>query len=83
MFGAANELDAGEEGDAAGQQHGEGAQRQASLAAGVGGRRVPAVEGPALGLVVDVVEQAVLRHQQRVALEGALCKYTNYRYTSQ
>ena len=32
------------------------------------------VEVPTLGLVVDVVKQAVLRHQQRVRLEGALWK---------
>ena len=43
-----------------------------AVGAGAPRRPVPLVEVPALGLVVDVVEEAVLRHQQRVRLEGAL-----------
>ena len=43
-----------------------------AVCAGAARGAVPLVEVPALGLVVDVVEEAVLRHQQGVGLEGAL-----------
>lgn len=69
----ADELDATEEGDAAGQQHGERAELEAALLAGVAGGRVPPGEGPAVALVVDVVEEAVLGNEKGVRLERTLC----------
>ena len=74
LGGAADKLHAAEDVDAAGEQHGEAAELHAAVPAGAARRGVPLVEVPALGLVVDVVKQAVLRHQQRVRLEGALWK---------
>lgn len=73
MLRAAHELDPREEADAAGQQHGEAPQLQAPLLAGAARSHVPPAELPAVALVVDVVEQAALRHQQGVRLEGAFC----------
>ena len=71
--GAADELDAGEDVDAAGEQHGEALDAHAALAARPARRAVPLVEVHALRLVVDVVEQAVLGHEQSVALERSGC----------
>lgn len=62
MFRAADKLDAREEADPTGQEHGEGAQTQAALGAGAAGGGVPPGELPAAALVVDVVEQTALRH---------------------
>ena len=73
FLGAADKLDAGEDVDAAGQQHGEALDAHAALAARLAGRAVPVVEVHALRLVVDVVEEAVLGHEQRVALERSGC----------
>ena len=73
FLGAADKLDAGEDVDAAGEQHGEALDAHAALAARVARRAVPVVEVHALRLVVDVVEEAVLGHEQRVALEGSGC----------
>ena len=65
----ADELHTRENVDAAGQEHGEALEPHAAVGASGAGRRVPRVVVAALGLVVDVVEEAVLRHQQSVALE--------------
>ena len=73
FLGAADKLDAGEDVDAAGEQHGEALDAHAALAARVARRAVPVVEVHALRLVVDVVEEAVLGHEQGVALEGTGC----------
>ncbi len=75
--GAADELDAREDVDAAGQQHGEALDAHAAVGAGGGGRPVPGVEVPAARLVVHVVEETVLGHEQRVALERAGCTRHN------
>jgi len=69
----ADELDSGEERNAARKEHGEGAQDEVPLKAALRGRLVPARELPAARLVVHVVEQARLRYQQGVALERSLC----------
>lgn len=74
LEGAADELDSGEDVDAAGQQHGEALHPHSAVAAGPGGGPVPLVEVPASGLVVDVVEQTVLRDQEGVALERSGCR---------
>lgn len=60
MFGAANEFDPAEEGDSARQKHGKGPQLEAPFLASVGSRRIPSAEGPAIALVVNVVEETVL-----------------------
>jgi len=70
---AADELDAAEDVDAAGQEHGEAAHAHVAVGAGGGGRAVPLVEVPTPAGVVHVVEEAVLGHQERVALEGPGC----------
>lgn len=69
----ADELDAGEQRNAARQQHGETAHLHAAILAGGRPRLVPAGERPAARRIVDVIEQAALGHQQRVRLERALC----------
>lgn len=69
MLGTADELNAGEDGYAAGQEHGEAAHLHAALLAGSCSGLVPPHERPAPGGVVDVVEEAALRHQQGVRLE--------------
>lgn len=69
----ADELDAGEQRDAARQQHGKAAHLHAAILAGGRARLVPAGERPAARRIVDVVEEAALRHQQGVRLERALC----------
>lgn len=74
MLWAANKLDAREQADAARQQHCEGPQSQPSLSAGAPSCGVPPRELPATALVVDVVEETALRHQQRVRLEWAFCR---------
>ena len=71
--GAADELNAGEDVDTAGEEHGEALDSHPSLGALVARRLVPLVEVHALGLVVDVVEEAVLRDQEGVALERTGC----------
>lgn len=77
MLRAADELDPREEADTAGQQHGETPQLQASLLAGAPGGHIPPAKLPAVALVMDMVEQAALRHQQGVRLEGAFCGRRN------
>ena len=69
LEGAADELDAGEDVDAAGQQHREALDPHAAITASAGGSPVPLVKVPAPGLVVDVVEETVLGDQESVALE--------------
>ena len=63
LEGAADELDAGEDVDAAGEEHGEALHPHAAITAGPGGGPVPLVKVPAPGLVVDVVEETVLGHE--------------------
>ncbi len=74
----ANELDPAEDVDPAGQEHSEALDLHAALLACVGRGLVPLVEVPALGLVVDVVEQAMFRNQECVALESSsFLEYVN------
>jgi hypothetical protein len=68
LEGAADELDAREDVDAAGKEHGEALHPHAAIPAGSGGSPVPLVKVPAPGLVVDVIEETVLRHQECVTL---------------
>ena len=70
---AADELDAGEDVDPAGQEHGEALDPHAALLARAGRGLVPAVKVPAPRLVVAVVEEAVLRDEEGVRLELAGC----------
>ena len=70
---AAHELHAAEHVDAAGEEHGEGAELHAAVRARAPRGRVPLVEVPALCLIVNVVKETVLGHQQGVRLEGSLC----------
>ena len=66
---AAHELHAAEHVDAAGEEHGEGPELHASVCAGAASSGVPLVKVPALGLVVDVIKETVLRDKQSVGLE--------------
>ena len=70
--GAADKLHAAEHINTAGQEHGKAAQLHGAVAAGRLRSPVPLVKVPAAGLVVDVVEQTVLGHEQRVRLERPL-----------
>ena len=70
--GAADKLNAAEHINSTGQEHGEAAQFHGAVAAGGLRSPVPLVKVPAAGLVVDVVEQTVLGHEQSVRLEGPL-----------
>ena len=70
---AADELDPREDVNATGEEHGEAFELHTPVGAGGAGSGVPLVVVPALGLVVDVVEKAVLRHQQGIALERPGC----------
>ena len=72
LGGAANKLDAAEDVNAAREEHGEGAELHAAVTAGTARGRVPLVEVPAFCLVVNVIKETVLRHQEGVRLEGAL-----------
>jgi hypothetical protein len=72
VLGTAYEFDSREKGDATRQQHGETAQGEVTVQTGLRSCHVPTVKLPALGLVVNMVEQAVLWDQQGVALEGPL-----------
>lgn len=63
MFRAADKLDAGEQRDATGQQHGEASHLHATVLAGQRASLVPPNERPAPGGVVDVIEEASLGHQ--------------------
>ena len=74
MLRTADELDAAEEGNAAGQEHGEGAQLEFSFLARDSCRGIPSAERPAVALVVNVVEKAVLWYQQGVRLERSFWK---------
>lgn len=74
MLRAAHELDAGEQRDAAGQQHGEATHLHVPVLAGGRPGLVPPDERPAPGRVVDVVEEATLGHQERIRLERAFWK---------
>ena len=74
VLGTADELYTGEERDAAGQQHGEATHLHVAILAGGGPGLVPPNERPAPGRVVDVIEQAALRHEQCIRLEGSLCE---------
>ena len=74
LFGrAADKLDAGEDVDAAGEEHREAAKSHRPIGASPSRRPVPLVKVPALGLVVYVVKETVLRHQEGVRLERSLC----------
>ena len=70
---AADKLDAGEDVDATGEEHGKAAKPHRAIGAGSARRPVPLVKVPALGLVVDVVKETVLGHQEGVRLERTLC----------
>ena len=70
----ANELDAREDIDAAGQEHGEAANAELAISAGARGRVVPGVKVLAPRLVVHVVKETVLGHQKSIALERTRCK---------
>jgi len=69
VLGTADELHAGEDRDAAGQEHGEAAHLHTTLLASGCSSLVPPHEWPAAGGVVDVVEEAALGNQQGVRLE--------------
>ena len=69
---AANKLDATEDINAARKEHGEGAELHAAITAGAARSRVPLVKIPAFCLVVNVIKETVLGHQEGVRLEGAL-----------
>ena len=73
---AADELDPGEDVNAAGKQHREAPQLHGAIRAGAAGGPVPLVEVPTLGLVVDVVKETVLRDKEGVRLERSLCVLT-------
>lgn len=73
MLWAANELDTREQADPARQQHREGSQPESPLRTRTPRSRVPPRELPASALVVDMVEEAALRHEQRVRLEWTFC----------
>ena len=62
----ADKFYATEDVDAAGQQHGKGAETHGPVSAGMASCAVPLVKVPALGLVVYVVKEAVLRNQEGV-----------------
>ena len=72
VLGAADEFDSREQRYATRQQHGEAAQGEVAVQTRLRSGDIPTVKLPALGLVVNVVEQAVFWYQQRVALEGTL-----------
>uniref|UniRef100_A0A6B0V9H9 Uncharacterized protein n=1 Tax=Ixodes ricinus TaxID=34613 RepID=A0A6B0V9H9_IXORI len=67
--GAADKLHPREDIHSAGEEHGKAAQAHGASLAAVGSRLVPVVKALAHALVVDVVEEAVLGHQQGVTLE--------------
>ena len=71
---AADKLNAGEDVDATGEEHRKAAKPHRAIGASSARRPVPLVKVPALGLVVDVVKEAVLGHQEGVRLEGTLCR---------
>ena len=62
----ADKFYAAEDVDAAGQQHGKGAETHGPVSAGMASCAVPLVKVPALGLVVYVVKEAVLWNQEGV-----------------
>lgn len=62
----ADKFYATEDVDAAGQQHGKGAETHRPVSACMAGSAVPLVKVPALGLVVYVVKEAMLRNQEGV-----------------
>lgn len=70
MFRAADKLYAREHVNPTGQQHGEALDLHAPVLTSAGGRPVPLVKVPTPRLVVNVVEETVLRDQKSVALEG-------------
>lgn len=74
MFRAADKFNAREQADSTGQEHSESPEPKAPLRAGAASGGVPAGKLPAAALVVDVVEQAALRDQQRVRLEWTFCR---------
>lgn len=73
MFRTAHELNAREQTDPARQQHSKRPQPETSLCACAPSGCVPLGKLPASALVVDVVEEAAFRHQQRVRLEWTFC----------
>lgn len=76
---ATDELDSGEKGNSARQEHGERPEGHTAVPASHRGSLIPFVEFPTLGLIVDVVEEAVFRDEQGVTLERSLCnKITIY-----
>jgi len=73
LLGAADELDAREDVDAAGQQHGEAADAHSAVVAGARGRAIPLVEVPTAACVVHVVEETMLRDEESITLERSNC----------
>ena len=69
---AADKLNAGEDVDATGEEHCEAAKSHRPIGASSSRRSVPLVKVPALGLVVDVVKETVLGHQESIGLERSL-----------
>lgn len=66
VLGAADKFNAGEDVDATREKHRKGLECHVSGATGTVGSAVPTVKFPTPGLVVDVVEEASLGHQQGI-----------------
>lgn len=73
MFRTADELNAREQRDSAGQEHGKAAHLHATVLAGERTGLIPPDEWPASRGIVNVIEQAALGHQQSVRLEWSFC----------
>lgn len=73
-FGTADELDAGEYANSTRLKHGEAAEYLALGETVFGRGAIPEFKVLALSLLVDVVEDALLRHQQSIRFEVTLCK---------
>ena len=71
---ATHELHSAEYIDATGEEHGKWLQLHATVWAGCSSSGVPLVKVPALGLVVNVIKEAMLGDQQSVRLERSLWK---------
>lgn len=66
MLWTANEFYAAEQGYTARKEHSEGSQLQSFILTGYSRSRIPSAEGPAITLVVDMVEHAVLRNEKGI-----------------
>jgi len=72
VLGATDKFNTREKRDAAGQEHGEALELHFPVLAAQTRRQVPFTELPALGLIVNVIKQAVLGHKKGIALEWTL-----------